>query len=88
MGVGKVSVGFAFYEVFWQLGLITSGSRLGIHVPEAAQGGQRCPATLLGQLQYAKHSQLSSAAGRVADAGLHVGHNPPEELSPFIFISD
>lgn len=57
-------------------------------VPEAAQGGQRCPATLLGQLQDAKHFQLSSAAGRVADAQLHVGHNPPEELSPFIFILD
>lgn len=88
MGVGKASVGFVFYEAFWQLGQITSGSRLELCVPEVAQGGQRCPAALLGQLQDAKHSQLSSATGRVADAQLHVGHNPPEELNPFIFISD
>lgn len=83
-----MSVGFVFYEVFRQLGLIKSGYRLEIGVPRATQGGQRCPATLLGQLQDAKHSQLSSAAGRVVDARLHAGHNPLEELSPFIFISD
>lgn len=83
-----MSVGFGFHKVFQQLGPITSDSRLEICVPQAAQGGQRCLATLLGQLQDAKHLQLSSVAGKVADARLHTGHNPLEELSPFIFISD
>lgn len=87
--LAKCLLGFGFLmKSKRQLRLINSRYGLEICVPEAAQDGQRCPARLLGQLQDAEHSQLSSTAAGVAGAWLHMGHNPLEELSPFIIISD